>query len=223
MTSKLRHVTAVVFDWAGTTVDHGSLAPTIAFQTVFRQKGVEITAAEAREPMGMAKRDHIAAILAMPTVGRAWRAAHGRPHEEADIDTLYAEFLPVQERVLQEHSGVIAGVSPAVEACRRMGLRVGSGTGYTRALMEIVSASAKRQGYEPDCVVCADDVPRGSLPPLRSGHAVGRLSALDDDRGRRHSGRHRSGPPGRLLGCGSDADGQLRRSFAAGGRGAARR
>ncbi|HEV3342236.1 MAG TPA: phosphonoacetaldehyde hydrolase [Pirellulales bacterium] len=176
MTAKLRHVTAIVFDWAGTTVDHGSLAPAIAFKELFRGRRVDITAAQAREPMGMAKRDHIGAILAMPAVASAWRAAHGRPHDEADIDALYEDFLPLQERVLQEHSDVIAGVPEAVEACRRMGLKIGSTTGYSRALMEIVSASAKRQGYEPDCVVCADDVLRGRPAPYLLYEAAMRLN-----------------------------------------------
>ncbi|HWB13552.1 MAG TPA: phosphonoacetaldehyde hydrolase [Pirellulales bacterium] len=177
MTDKLRQVTAIVFDWAGTTVDQGSLAPTIAFQEVFRTRNVEITAAQAREPMGRAKRDHIAAILAMPMVAAAWRAAHGRPYEEADIDALYKEFLPIQERVLKEHSDVITGVPQAVETCRRMGLKIGSTTGYTRDLMKIVSASAGQQGYKPDCVVCADDVPRGRPAPYLLYQAAMQLDA----------------------------------------------
>lgn len=175
MTAKLGHLTAIVFDWAGTTVDHGSLAPAVAFQEVFRAFKMEITAAQAREPMGMAKRDHIRAILAMPPVASLWRAAHGRPYEEADVDELYRAFLPIQDRVLRQHSGVLAGIPEVVDACRRMGLKIGSTTGYNRALMEFVSASAKRQGYEPDCVVCPDDVPRGRPAPYLLYQATMRL------------------------------------------------
>src|SRR5262245_51731792 len=111
----LTHVTAVVFDWAGTTVDHGSRAPVIAVHEIFRKEGVEITSAQAREPMGMAKRDHVAAIAAMPSVASAWQTAHGRPCRLADIDALYEEFLPIQESIIREHSGVIAGVPQAVD------------------------------------------------------------------------------------------------------------
>ena len=59
---------AVVFDWAGTTIDFGSLAPAGVFREIFQQEGVEITVAQAREPMGRAKREHIRAILDMPDV-----------------------------------------------------------------------------------------------------------------------------------------------------------
>ena len=34
---------AVIFDWAGTTVDFGCFAPTGVFIEVFRQKGIKIT------------------------------------------------------------------------------------------------------------------------------------------------------------------------------------
>ena len=36
-------VQAVIFDWAGTTVDFGSLAPVTAFVRLFAAKGIEIT------------------------------------------------------------------------------------------------------------------------------------------------------------------------------------
>src|SRR5215469_5193116 len=198
MTERVRRLTAIVFDWAGTTVDHGSLAPALAFQELFGGRGIKITGAQAREPMGMAKRDHIGAILAMPEVASAWQAAYGRPYDEPDIDALYGDFLPLQERILQEHSDVISGLPEAVEACRRLGLKIGSTTGYSRALMEIVSASASRQGYEPDCVVRADDVPRGRPAPYLLYEAALRLDvyplwtmvAVDDTPVGIEAGRH---------------------------------
>ena len=32
----LKHLKAIVFDWAGTMIDHGSRAPAIVFQEIFR-------------------------------------------------------------------------------------------------------------------------------------------------------------------------------------------
>src|SRR5208337_3550619 len=51
------HLRAVILDWAGTTVDHGSMAPVAALQRVFAENGVEITPAEARKDMGVLKKD----------------------------------------------------------------------------------------------------------------------------------------------------------------------
>ena len=88
MTGQLQ---AVLFDWAGTTVDYGSRAPAQVFQEIFRRSGVEITVAEAREPMGRAKRDHIATVLAMPRVASAWQQAHGAPATDADASPATGE------------------------------------------------------------------------------------------------------------------------------------
>lgn len=49
----MNRIHAVILDWAGTTVDFGSFAPTQIFVEAFRQAfDVEITLAEARVPMG---------------------------------------------------------------------------------------------------------------------------------------------------------------------------
>jgi len=44
---------AVIFDFVGAVIDYGSCAPAATFVEVFRRFGVEITAAEAREPLGL--------------------------------------------------------------------------------------------------------------------------------------------------------------------------
>ena len=48
-----RCIEAVIFDWAGTTVDYGCFAPVQAFVEVFKHFGIEPTMDEVREPMGM--------------------------------------------------------------------------------------------------------------------------------------------------------------------------
>ena len=63
-------VTAVIFDWAGTTVDHGSLAPVRTLQKLFAGRGMEVTEEEARRDMGVHKKDHIRALL-RATIGAA--------------------------------------------------------------------------------------------------------------------------------------------------------
>ena len=50
-------VKAVVFDWAGTMIDFGSLAPMGAFVRSFAQFDIPLTIAQARGPMGLPKHD----------------------------------------------------------------------------------------------------------------------------------------------------------------------
>lgn len=171
----MQTLNAIVFDWAGTTIDHGSLAPTMVFREIFARRGIEITTAQAREPMGMAKREHIAAVGAMPEVSEAWHDKYGAPLNDSDVTAMYEEFLPLQERVLQDHCQLIDGTIEAVAKCRELGLKIGSSTGYTRHLMETVTAKAASQGYSPDCVLCAEDAPRGRPAPYLLHEAAKRL------------------------------------------------
>ena len=164
--TKPTSIKAVMLDWAGTTVDYGSRAPLEVFVEIFRRMDVEISQAEAREPMGRAKRDHIATIVRSPRVAEAWRVKYGRAATDADIDLMYNQFLPLQKETLQQIGcDLIPGVADAVTTLRAMGLKIASSTGYTRELMEIVMPIAARGGYAPDVMLCADDVPAGRPAP----------------------------------------------------------
>jgi phosphonoacetaldehyde hydrolase len=164
--SRASRIKAVIFDWAGTTVDFGSRAPVRAFVRTFAQFGIELTENEARGPMGLAKRDHISALSRLPRIASEWERRHGHAFSEADIDTLYAAFGPISESVVVEHADVIPGVVEVVSALRGRGIRIGSTTGYSRAIMAQLAPRASAAGFTPDCVVCPDDVPAGRPSPL---------------------------------------------------------
>ena len=168
-------VQAVIFDWAGTMIDFGSRAPAGVFRAVFRERGIEITDRMARGPMGMAKRDHIAAIAAIPEVAEAWRNQYGRACSDADVDAMYEDFLPMQKETLLSHSQLIPGAADAAAECRRRGIGIGSSTGYTRELMDVVAPAAAEQGYSPDVILCAEDAPAGRPAPFLIYEAAIRL------------------------------------------------
>lgn len=169
-------IRAILLDWAGTTVDYGSRAPTSVFIRIFRRRGVDITVPEARGPMGMAKREHIATVLALPRVTAEWTKVHGQPPGDGDVQAMYDEFLPLQKETLAAGSDLIPGVVDAINTCRQMGLKIGSSTGYTRALMEVVAPIAAAGGYVPDCILCADDTPQGRPAPWMNFHAAEQLN-----------------------------------------------
>ncbi|MBX3188529.1 MAG: phosphonoacetaldehyde hydrolase [Labilithrix sp.] len=156
---------AILLDWAGTTMDYGCYAPAVVFVEVFKRQGVPITMDEARGPMGAHKRVHIAAIAKTPSVAARWRAARGRDCSEADIDVMFADFVPLQLACLADYADLIPGCLEAVAAFRARGLKIGSTTGYTISMMEILQREAKRRGYEPDATVCAEEVPFGRPEP----------------------------------------------------------
>ena len=65
----MQHVKAVIFDWAGTVVDHGSLAPMGAFVETFATFGIDITHRRSPRPDGHGQ---------AAAYRRAVRAAAGR-------------------------------------------------------------------------------------------------------------------------------------------------
>lgn len=155
----------VLLDWAGTTMDYGCYAPAVVFVEVYKRKGVPISVAEARVPMGAHKKVHIRKISQLPAVAERWQAAHGRPANETDIESMFQEFVPLQLDCLADYADLIPGTLDAVKNFRERGLKIGSTTGYTGEMMKLLLAEAKRRGYEPDSTVCATDVPAGRPEP----------------------------------------------------------
>jgi len=166
---------AVILDWAGTLVDYGSRAPVAALQSVFEPAGVPVTVAEARESMGIAKKAHIRSILEITRVREAWIAKYGGAASEADVDRLYGAFIPNQIQVLEEYSGLIPGVADAVGRMRSRGLKIGTTTGYNRAMLDYLLERAAPQGFTPDCALCPDDVGAGRPLPWMCFLAAMRL------------------------------------------------
>ena len=93
-------IDAVIFDWAGTTVDFGSTSPVSAFMEAFRRAGIEVTDEETRAPMGLLKRDHIRTMLRMPRIAKAWQERYGRVPNADDVEALYSDFEPALMAVL---------------------------------------------------------------------------------------------------------------------------
>ncbi|HEY4029935.1 MAG TPA: phosphonoacetaldehyde hydrolase [Caulobacteraceae bacterium] len=165
-------VKAIVLDWAGTMVDFGCMAPVRALIEVFGEDGFALTDAEARADMGKAKIDHLRAILAAPPVAERWAAAKGAPPAEADVERLYTRLVPAMQAAAAKASRLIPGAVEAVDALKALGIRIGSGTGYTREMMAPILSNAAAQGYAPELVVCAGETPSGRPAPFMTWQAL---------------------------------------------------
>ena len=169
-------VKAVIFDWAGTMVDFGCTAPVNALCGVFAGHGVPISEAEARVDMGKAKYDHVTALLNEPGIVARWTAHFGTAPVLADIDRIYALVEPAMVEAAQRAAELIPGAADTYTELLRLGVKVGSGTGYTPDMMAAIRVKAAEQGYKPDVVICAGDTPSGRPAPLMAWAA---LSALN--------------------------------------------
>jgi len=159
-------IRAVILDWAGTTVDRGSLAPMRTIQRLFARHGITVSDDDARRDMGLPKREHLRRLLAVIDPAA----------DESAVDAYYAEFVPMQLDVLRDHLDVIPHVVDAVAELRRRDLRIGSTTGYTREMLDIVAAGAREQGYHPDCAIVPEDAGGGRPHPYMMYLAAARLA-----------------------------------------------
>jgi phosphonoacetaldehyde hydrolase len=172
-------IDTVLFDLAGTTIDCGCMAPVAVFVEVFRRRGVPVTIAAARGPMGTHKREHIRRMCTDPVVAADWTAVHGAAPTDADIDAMYAEAEPLQVACLPDFADPIPGFIEVAGRLRARGLRLGATTGYTRPMVEVLAPLLAARGWIPDALVCASDVAAGRPSPLMNELVAERLGAAD--------------------------------------------
>lgn len=154
----MKKVEAVIFDWAGTTVDYGCFAPVQAFIEAFKNYGIEPTMEEVRKPMGMLKIDHIRTMMQMERIQKKWKEIHGQSWTEEDVHAIYRIMEVKTLEILPGFADVKPHVKDTVAELRERGIKIGSTTGYTDEMMEIVVPAAKKNGYEPDLWVSPNSV-----------------------------------------------------------------
>lgn len=161
----MKQVQGVVMDWAGTAVDFGCFAPLGAFLKMFKEWNIDISYAQAREPMGMLKIDHIRTILQMADVDTKFRSALGRAWSEDDVKAMNAAFEKHLFASLADYTDPIPGVVGTIAELRAKGLKIGSTTGFTAAMMEVVRPAAAAKGYRVDNLVTPDGLSAGRPAP----------------------------------------------------------
>jgi phosphonoacetaldehyde hydrolase len=165
-------IKAVIFDWAGTMVDFGSMAPVEAMIDAFAAYGVAISEAEVRADMGRAKRDHIGAIMSNPAVAARWADARGAAPTNTDSDTIHDALEPLIAIAAERCATLIPGAAEIFRDMAKLGVKIGSGTGYTRRTMSGVIPRAAAQGYLPEVVVCSGETPSGRPAPFMTWQAL---------------------------------------------------
>lgn len=86
------------------------------------------------------------------------RERFGRDPGGDDVDRVYAAFEKSLMEQLPSHCDLKPHLLEAVGILRGKGVAIGSATGYTREMMEAVTAGADEAGYRPDAVFTVEDV-----------------------------------------------------------------
>jgi len=182
-------IKAAILDWSGTTVDKYVIAPAVVFVDVFRKYGINISMQEAREPMGLRKDLHIQALTESPRIRNEWMNLYGRYPNQTDIDNMFKDFVPMQLACLKKYSKLLPGTVDTVNKLREQNIKIGSTTGFTKVMVDILLQEAEKQGYKPDASVAGDEVINGARPKpfmvyrnmdLLDAHPIQSVVKVDD-------------------------------------------
>lgn len=165
-------IKAVIFDISGTVMDFGSRGPIAAFVELFHRHGVQVSADEARRPMGTHKIDHIWSMLTDPEIAERWQRATGSAPTRELLDELYPEFTRLQIEVLTQHCDLIPDVLAVVDELRSRGIKFANTTGFDSWMMDDLKRLAHEAGYLPELWVTPELVGKGRPAPWMIFHAL---------------------------------------------------
>jgi phosphonoacetaldehyde hydrolase len=158
-------VKAVILGWGGTVVDYGSCAPAAALIHTFARRGVTVTMAQVRQFMGLMEWEQLRGLAELLPIAEQWPTAQGHPFSDADQEMMFSEYLRRQLTEIHHYADLIPGTLETVAKFREHGLKIGSTTGYSREVMNRLTAEARKRGYRPDYWISATDVPAGRPYP----------------------------------------------------------
>lgn len=161
----LRRIRGVIFDWAGTTVDYGCMGPVAVLTELFKSQGLNLTLEEARKDMGLLKMDHIRKIIFSDSIKAQFLAKYGVEPTEADVKKIYKNFEPEMLKTIPQYAELIPGVVNVTHFLRKNQIKIGSTTGYTKEMMDILAPIAMKNGYKPDSWVASNEVSKGRPYP----------------------------------------------------------
>lgn len=158
-------IQCVIFDWAGTTIDFGSLDPVLAFQSAFNAAGIQIDTIRIRQDMGIEKHEHIAKLAKMPEVQRAWFAKYKRGITDADQLQLFNYFEQFLLNRLSTETTLTPAVLQVQTYLKAHHIHIATTTGYTKSMLAIAAKQAGLLGYHPELMVSKEDVAAGRPAP----------------------------------------------------------
>ncbi len=157
-------VKALVLDWSGTLADAYVIAPAVVFVEVFEKQGVPISMEEARGPMGLRKDLHIKMLTEDPAIAARWEKVKGSKPTQADVDAMFADFVPAQLECLRKYTTLLPGVKDVCLDLQKQGIKIGASTGFVRSMVDILHEDCQKQGLTLDATVAGDEVINGARP-----------------------------------------------------------
>ncbi|MFD1430902.1 MULTISPECIES: phosphonoacetaldehyde hydrolase [Lacticaseibacillus] len=140
---------AVLFDWAGTTIDYGSRAPLLAFQQTFAHYGISLSDEEIRRDMGLDKMVHIRQLLKTPDVAATLATILPTDDQGEMAATIFARFKRTLLEILPKTVVLKPGVRALVDYLDLVKIPYGTTSGYDADMIGRILPLANVAGYHP--------------------------------------------------------------------------
>ncbi|MFD1393741.1 phosphonoacetaldehyde hydrolase [Lacticaseibacillus jixianensis] len=175
-------IEAVIFDWAGTTIDYGSRAPLLAFQQTFASFGVDLAEATIRRDMGMDKMAHIHQLLKDERVRTTLAGRLNQTSVDDLAVSIFAAFKRNLLAVLPTRAALKPGVRDLIAYLEANNIAYGTTSGYDADMIAALLPLVAAQGYHPQVNITAADTGIGRPDPAMNRLAMGRLNVHDPAR-----------------------------------------
>ena len=153
----MAHISLVVFDMAGTTVEDAGQVPQ-AFTAALRSHGIAVTEEALSGVRGASKREAIKRLAAAHATDPAMDLT-------ARAERIYADFCLELERRFAAELRPVPGAPEVFQWLRSCGVKLALNTGFDRAMTDLILGTLGWKNGTVDAVVCGEDVPQGRPAP----------------------------------------------------------
>ncbi len=160
-----KNIEAVIFDWAGTLIDFGSLATIEAMKKVFLKRGVNISKNIIKVNMGIKKSKHVQKLLDKPVVKRQWIKIFKRNYNGKDVVKISNELDQQLLKEVKKHFNIIPNAKKIFKILKKNKIKIATTTGYSTEIFKVIKRKAKKNGLTTDNDVCVDQVKKGRPNP----------------------------------------------------------
>ena len=132
-----------IFDWAGTIVDKGSIAPLVAFRQTFKQFGISnISDSQINQYMGMDKYTHLFNLT----------------KNDELTQKMYPHLIMNMKDAVKQYSIPVPGVNEIFRYLLSKKYIIGTTSGYNRELLNIAINTAFLNGMMLPISIASDEV-----------------------------------------------------------------
>lgn len=168
-------IEAVIFDWAGTTIDYGNQAPVVALQRTFASFGIEGSNAATQQDLKLDKMSLIHQLLKHDGVRKAALDRFGKISADDIALSLFSAFKRNLLAILPTHAQLKPGVRDLIAYLEANSIPYGTTSGWDADMITDLLPLVAPQGFRPRVNVTVKDTGVDRPDPAMNRLAMAQL------------------------------------------------